>query len=42
MPMVLTSEGLDPDPNFFPFESEEEESAHNPLAIPNVIEGLNQ
>ena len=44
MPMVPTSEGLDPDLDFFSFESEGEESAHNPLVMPflTAIEGLNQ
>ena len=37
MPMEPTSDGLGPDPDFFPLESEGEESTHNPLDIPSSI-----
>ena len=37
MPMVPTFEGLDLDPNCFPFESEGEKSAHNPLVMPSSM-----
>ena len=34
VPIAPISDDLGPNPNFFPFESRGEESAHNPLAMP--------